>query len=117
MASKADWARHIEDWRGSGTSRDEYAAVHGLESKTLQWWVSKLARDAGKRSKRSRVRFAQVVEGAPPLKPPSPLERRVASVPPASALEVVIARGRTVRVSSGFDRALLRAVVEALEAP
>lgn len=110
MASKVEWARHIEAWRESGASRDEYAAKHGLRPATLQWWVSKLARDAGKRTKRSRVRFARVVEGAAPKR----LEPRAAAT---TTLDVVVGRGRTVRVAHGFDRDLLRAVIEALETP
>jgi hypothetical protein len=111
MASKVEWAKHVEAWRESGASRDDYAAAHGLRPATLQWWVSKLARDAGKRTKRSRVRFAQVVEGAAPKR----IEPRTTTA--ASTLDVVVARGRTVRVSRGFDRDLLRAVIEALETP
>lgn len=111
MGSKAEWAKHIEAWKESGASRDEYAAAHRLRPATLQWWVSKLARDAGKRTKRSRVRFAQVVESAAPKR----LEPRTTTA--ASPLDVVLAHGRTVRVSHGFDRDLLRAVIEALETP
>lgn len=111
MASKVEWAKHIEAWKASGASRDEYAAEHGLRPATLQWWVSKLARDGGKRTKRSRVRFARVVEAAEAKR----VAPRATTV--ASTLEIVVARGRIVRVSQGFDRDLLRAVIEVLETP
>jgi hypothetical protein len=109
MATRQEWAKRIADWRASGQSRDEYAAAHGLRPATLQWWVSALARKEGKPSKRSRVQFARVV--APQAATPTDAPHAA-----ASALEVVLGGGRTVRVSRGFDRDLLRAVVQTLEA-
>src|SRR5262245_8209189 len=83
--------RWIDQWRASGLSIRAFCALHGLSTASFYNWRSVLHRRAAE-----QVVFApvQVVADAVP--------------PQASALEVVLAEGRVVRVAPGFDAATLR---------
>lgn len=99
MPSRDVWAQRVSAWKQSGLSASAFAAVHGFQAHSLYFWSSRLRlRDNAP----AEVRFAQLV---PASSPPS-------SVP----LEILLATGHVVRVSSGFDPALLRAVLGVLEA-
>ena len=85
-------------WRRSGQTAREFSAAEGLlHPSTLSWWSSALKREA------PRGHFVEVV--APAAAPP----------PPASTIEVLIRDEVRLRVCGGFDPALLRRVVAALE--
>lgn len=99
MPSRDVWAQRVAAWKNSGLSASAFAALHGFQAHSLYFWSSRLRlRDDAP----SEVRFAQIVQA------PSP--------PPSLPLEILLATGHVVRVSSGFDPALLRAVLEVLEA-
>jgi len=87
------WQRRIEQWRASGLSVRAFCAHHGLATASFYNWRRVLQRRA----------FVPV--------------RVVADPMPAqtSALEVVLADGRTVRVAPGFDTATLRQLLAVLE--
>jgi transposase len=110
MASRADWKKRVAEWKRSGLTAGVFADQRGLNPRTLLWWSSTLRRPAARVADRAaEVGFARVVtvdHGAPA---PAP------SVEPA-ALEIVLTSGRVVRVRRGFDVAVLREVLSALEA-
>jgi transposase-like protein len=92
------WRRWIAQWRTSGLCVRDFCARHGLASHNFYAWRRRLQqRDADTPA----VVAVQVVADAPPVH--------------ASALELVLANGRFVRVAPGFDAATLRQLVTALE--
>jgi hypothetical protein len=96
-ASRAEWQRRVEAWRKSRLSADEFTARHHLKLSTFRWWASQFPAHS------SHPGFARVVLA------PAVSTSRIPSV------EVVLTSGRLVRVAQGFDPALLREVVRALE--
>lgn len=108
MASRADWEKRVADWKRSGLTAEVFAAQRGLKPRTLLWWSSTLRRPAGRSGRRAtEVGFARVVavDAGASARPVEP-----------AALEIVLASGRIVRVRRGFDAAVLRELLGALEA-
>lgn len=104
MANRAEWKQRVAQWKKSGLTAEVFAAEHDLNARTLRWWSSALQRPE---PRASTVGFARLV----------PLEAAPATTAEPAPLEVVLASGRVVRVRPGFDPALLRALLAALEAP
>ena len=43
--SKEDfWRGHLDGWRASGLTKQEYCRQHGLSKSAMGWWRTKLAR-------------------------------------------------------------------------
>lgn len=106
MASRAEWEQRVAQWKKSGQTAEVFAARRGLNPGTLRWWSSTLQRPAAREGAHAaEAGFARVV----------PVD--IATAPPAepAALEVVLPSGRVVRVRPGFDAALLRDLLAALE--
>jgi transposase len=93
-----EWRRWIAQWRASGLSVRDFCDRHGLAAPSFYAW---------------RRRFHQRDGDTPAVVP----VQFVADAPPAqaSALELVLADGRVVRVAPGFDAATLRQLLMALE--
>jgi len=91
--NEAKWAARVRAWRESGVSAKAFAEGQGYEASTLRFWSSKLkAPEAG----------VTLIEVA----------RASVSEPPAElVVEVGSAR---LRLATGFDRKLLREVLDAL---
>ncbi len=81
----------VEAWRASGESAFRFARAQGIALNSLKRWAAALS---------DEQRFLRL-EVAP--SPP----------PPTTTIAVHVGAARVV-VEAGFDRALLRAVVEAL---
>lgn len=92
------WRRWINQWRASGLSVRAFCARHGLASANFYTWRRVLERRAAEKPAFAPV---QVVPDAQPAR--------------TSALEVVLADGRAVRVAPGFDAATLRLLLAVLE--
>ena len=92
------WRRWIGEWRASGLSVRAFCARRGLATPSFYGWRRALERRAGEQAGFVPV---QVLADTPPAQ--------------ASALELVLADGRTVRVAPGFDAATLRQLLTALE--
>jgi hypothetical protein len=90
------WRRWIGEWQTSGLSVRVFCDRHGLAIPSFYAWRRTLARRATE-----QAAFVPV--------------QVVADAAPASALEVVLADGRTVRVAPGFDAATLRQLLAVLE--
>src|SRR6516162_9999072 len=92
------WRRRIDQWRASGLSVRAFCALHGLANASFYAWRRVLERRAAEQPAFVPV---QVVADTMPAQ--------------TSALEVVLADGRTVRVAPGFDAATLRQLLAVLE--
>ena len=92
------WRERVAGWRASGESATEFSRQHGFNAGTLKWWAHALK----KSDESARPRFVQLVPRAMP-----------AAVVSEMVIEVAGAR---VRVTRGFDAALLSDVVRALHA-
>ncbi len=92
------WRRWIGEWRASGLSVRAFCDRRGLAIPSFYAWRRTLERRAAEVPAFVPV---QVVADAAPAQ--------------ASALEVVLVDGRTVRVAPGFDAATLRQLLAVLE--
>jgi hypothetical protein len=93
-ASASEWAARVRAWHESGQPAKVFAEGKGYPSHLLQWWGSELARREGD-------------------KPPMRLARVVPVHAPSATLTVGIG-GARIELRAGFDRALLREVIDAL---
>jgi transposase len=102
MASRAQWKQRVAQWKKSGLTAEVFGAQQGLNPGTLRWWSSALRRPV---ARSTRVGFARLVPvDTAPARPAEP-----------APLDVVLSSGRVVRVRQGFDPALLRDLLAALE--
>jgi|SRR6516164_9603657 hypothetical protein len=92
------WRRWISAWRASGLSVRAFCARHALATPSFYAWRRVLERRAAEKAAFVPV---HVVADTLPA--------------PASALELVLADGRIVRVVPGFDAETLRQLLTALE--
>ena len=93
------WRQRIGQWQVSGLSVRAFCAQRGLAQASFYAWRRVLERRAAEQPAFVPV---QVVADATP-------------VGQASALEVLLLDGRTVRVAPGFDTATLRQLLAVLE--
>jgi hypothetical protein len=105
--TETKWTERVRAWRASGRTAREFAEGQEFKPSTLTYWASQLRRstsaESGVVAKRvPRVRMVQVVAKA-----------AVASR--EDTLVVAVGTARIV-VRAGFDRTLLREVIEALGA-
>lgn len=93
------WVERVRAWRASGQTAPGFAQGRGFEASTLRYWAHRLRRDGIDATATPRVRMLRVT--------PAPA--------PAAAAPLVVSVGAArVEVRAGFDRALLREVVDAL---
>ena len=110
--SAADWETMVHRWQGSNLTLSDFAERERINPDRLVWWERRLRLSRPKASQprlsRSRqpeqTRFIQLVPA---------LERAAASGCP---FELVVGRGRAIRVPVGFDEASLVRLVGVLEA-
>jgi transposase len=93
----------LEAYEASGLSVAEFARRHGLGPQRLRWWKKRRAEGAG-----PALSFVPVHVAAPPT-------REAQRAPGAASMEVLLARGRRIRVEPGFDADALARLVRALE--
>ena len=92
-ATVVEWTERLRAWRESGQSAEEFSEGKGYTPKLLRWWAGEFVR---REKKKARVGGARVV-------------------PRATRALLMIAVGvARIEVAPGFDRALLREVVETL---
>lgn len=100
------WTRVVERWRKSGQDGRAFCRRHGLRESAFRFWLREIPERARRREAQKRpLRLlpARIVSAASP-------------VPTGRPLEVLVGSGRTIRVGTDFDSALLLQVVRALEA-
>ncbi len=115
MMRRDEWAKHIEEWKGSGLDAEDYGRRHGIAPKKLYWWSWFL---------RARMKRATVPGGAKlalvPRRQATLLPVRVRAQPavrrataPASGIEVALPSGAVVRATSAVDPVWLGRLVVA----
>jgi hypothetical protein len=123
LARRQQWQTAIQRWRSSGQSVRAFCRQEGLKESAFFFWRRELAlpdrEDAASPPSFPRASKRRTLL---PAEPPAPAARflpvRVveeAAVEVTSAVELVLAQGRTVRVRSGFDRQALVEVLAVLE--
>lgn len=121
---RAHWQALLAAWRRSGLSQAEFCRQRGLAPGTFAWWKYTLRREAVARG-RARGPVPGPAVSAPTFVPvrvvatpvPTPAATVAPSAPADTTLEIVLARGRLVRVRGAVNAPWLAAVVAALEAP
>jgi hypothetical protein len=110
--SREVWVKRVERWRESGLRANEFAAELGVSAATLAQWKYRLAAEARSAAPSpattERVAFVEVSATAEPTVP--------AKAAAESTFEIVLPRGITVRVPSGFDASALRRLLDAMTA-
>jgi hypothetical protein len=99
------WAERVAAWEQSGLTQLQFCRQQGLNGGTFAWWKRKLGRRAAAAPKR---------RGRPPKSSRSFVEVRLTGTSPAS-YEVVLARGRCIRVPAQFDPQTLSRLIKAVE--
>lgn len=103
------WRRVLGRHRQSGLTQAAFSIREQIKLSALSWWARELrerdgarheARETPRKSRRPAFVPVRVIQMAPAV---------------TSALEVVTRGGHVIRLQSGFDPALLRRVVAALE--
>ena len=116
-ANREEWAKRIERWRDSGLTAAEFAAELGLNARTLTYWKWMLGKEArGEKRvwpKRPRVARESMPEPAS-LVTPGLVE--IATVPHDTRFEIELRCGHRLRVASSFDAAVLKRLLDVLEA-
>ena len=92
------WRQVIARWKRSGLSVRAFCGAEGLNPMTFYWW----RRELGRRD-----------QPQPAFLPVRVLAE--STEPSTFGIEIVLANGRSVRVSAGFDSGTLVRVVELLE--
>lgn len=122
--SRAVWSERVARWIESGQSGAEFAEAIGVNVWTLRKWRQRMSEE-----KRST---AQALESGPSTRvrgpraaaaqrPPLAFVELLTSAPPppeaaAAPLELVLDRGRLVRIRAGFDPQTLQRLLAVLEA-
>ena len=109
--TESKWAERIRQWRASGKTAEEFATGQGFEGSTLRYWSSELNRRT--RESKPVAAPARAVRATPRVRV---VRVRASSLRAADALMIVAVGAARIELHAGFDRALLREVVDALGA-
>lgn len=123
-AGREVWAKRVERWRESGLTAKEYAAEVGVNANTLSHWGWRLRGEEGRPKKRRRraegvpARLDWVEVVAPDSANGSPASETEVTPGARSGgwFELVVGRGRVVRVPTDFDREALDRLLAVVEA-
>jgi len=106
------WRARVAPWRRSGLSVREFCRREGLSEQAFYSWRRELTRrelSEAPAAGSTRQRAVQAASLVPlQIVTPHPIGQ-------ATAIEIVLPRGRRVRVRPGFDRDTLQAVLDLLE--
>jgi hypothetical protein len=106
------WRRLLRQWQRSGLTGRDFCAVHRLSEPSFYAWRREIAR--------RDQQPPSVATPATAADAPTPLFQELTLAPLAplpSAIEVVLAQGRLLRIGPGFDADLLRQLLRVLEGP
>ena len=96
---RAEWQRRLEACNASGLSPRKYAEREGFNAETFRWWRGLFRAEAKSKTRPKKASFVEV----------NPSNVAV------SSFEIVLVSGVVLRVSSGFDGAELRRLVDVME--
>ena len=100
----AYWRKHISRWSKSGLTQAEYCRRNEVSAAAFQWWKGELQRKAKTQKKPSTSMQFVEVHGVSP-----------AHVGRGETYEVVLSRGRAIRVGRDFDSDALKRLIVAVE--
>jgi hypothetical protein len=118
-AKEKHWRRMLRMWRRSRLTGRGFCAANGLSEPSFYAWKQEIARRDQEAIVRARARTQRTAKRrAVDVKLPAFMPVRIAgAAEAASVIEVVVAKGRLLRVRPGFDAATLRELVRLLEEP
>jgi hypothetical protein len=118
-AKEKYWRRLLAQWQLSGQTGRDFCAEHRLSESSFYAWKREIAqRDREKPAQTQATTRLSASQRSAPVALPAFLPVTMATpASSASALEVVLAHGRVLRVRSGFDADLLRQLLVVLEEP
>jgi len=108
------WQKHISQWSGSGLTQAEYCRQNNLSAAAFHWWKGHLR-------KKAEVQTSRSIKRQQPSGPANSMQFvEVHGVRPMHAgcgetYEVVLSRGRTIRVDRDFDSDVLKRLIAAVE--
>ena len=111
------WRRMLQVWRRSGLGVRVFCAQHGITEASFYAW-RRIVAERDQESARVRAKpepRPKSVSDATASDAPVFVPLRVIEASAQRALEVVLERGRVVRVLRGFDAATLRQLLAVLE--
>jgi transposase len=122
-AGREVWEKRVERWRESGLTAKEYAAEVGINANRLSHWGWRLRGEEArpKKGRRggdgapARVDWVEVVAPDGAMRSPA-TEIEVAPARPGGWFELVVGRGRVIRVPTDFDRDALDRLLAVVEA-
>ena len=98
------WQKHISQWSKSGLTQAEYCRRNEISAAAFHWWKRHL-RKKSKTQKDSSTSMQFVeVHGVPPV-----------HVSRGETYEVVLPRGRAIRVGADFNSVVLKRLIAAVE--
>ncbi len=103
------WRQVIDRWRSSGLSVRAYCQAHRITEQSFYWWRRELSRRGQSQPPTpdcSQPQFLPVCVVTDAVAPSNTED---------TVIEVVLARGRCLRVRAGFDRTTLVRLLEVLE--
>jgi len=110
------WRKHLRAWSQSGLTQADYCRQHQLSAPAFGWWKRQLESKPKPRkrspttkqtapSNQTAVRFVEVQRGS-----------AVDSGRNPAVYEVLLSRGRAIRVGHGFDPEVLKRLIATVEA-
>lgn len=100
------WSDLVAAWGQSGLSQAEFCRRRGVNGGTFAWWKRQLPKRSGDQPGR-RGRAGKAAGGF--------VEVRLANSSLLSGYEVVLPRGRSIRVPSQFDPQILSRLITTVE--
>jgi hypothetical protein len=98
------WQEHLSKWSESGLTQAEYCRRNKLSAAAFHWWKGQLRRKSKtQKAPSTSMQFVEV-HGVPP-----------ARVRSGETYEVVLSRGRAIRVDRDFDSDVLKRLIIAVE--
>jgi hypothetical protein len=113
---KPFWQKHLRAWSQGGLTQADYCRQHQLSAPAFGWWKRQLegkprpqkrspAAKQSERDSQATVRFVEVQRGL--------------AVDPGgdpAVYEILLSRGRAIRVGHAFDPEVLKHLIAAVEA-
>jgi transposase len=96
----------VSAWERSGLSQAEFCRRRGVKVASLAWWKRQLRKPSSELPKR---------RGRPAKASKQFVEVRLTGTSSVPTYEVVLARGRSIRVLSQFDPQILSQLITAVE--
>lgn len=110
------WQKHLRAWSQSGLTQADYCRQHQLSAAAFGWWKRKLqgkpkarrrfsGRKRPQRDRQTAVQFVEVQPGP-----------HVDTSGGPAVYEVLLSRGRAIRIGHDFDPDVLRRLIATVEA-